>query len=401
MGLGNNVFNELKLNVINLDIKENQIENSFQKEIQEHLKQLYEEKEILDKASSNNNLAKMVILNDFERLKLLTEGKIKEAEIIAKEMHGQTKSKANKQNCGAEQCIIFPCDEENGWDESFECKNGCTIHIRCDGLAPIESDFQLPQEYTCNQCRKEVGNKTWLEKTLNETKSKLTTNIHDINTKLTLLNMRVEKLEEEDSLCGPRQRKLKLAMKMLKINPARYHGGDFEGKSIQEMLQCSRDGDFKLLDCISDKEDLYAKFKLALKILQQVSDIFKTTDKTFFDDEDVKKVKQLCEAWGRHWPIDFPNLNITPKGHDLIFVLPKILEEHRSFYMFYKVEEKGESIHAELNDIQRKIWCIRNPSDRLWKYIERYELRNALDTTIVEPVRRVFKNPAGYQRKSC
>ena len=213
--------------------------------------------------------------------------------------------------------------------------------------------------------------------------------------------MRVEKLEEEDSKCGPRQRKLKLAMKMLKINPARYHGGDFEGKSIQEMLNCSRDGKFELLDCISDKEELHAKFKRALKILQQVSDIFKTTDKAFFDDEDVEKVKHLCEAWGRHWPIDFPNLNITPKGHDLIFVLPRILEEHRSFFMFYKVEEKGEAIHAELNDIQRKIWCIRNPADRLWKYIERYELRNALDITIVEPVKRKFKNPAGYKRKSC
>ena len=48
--------------------------------------------------------------------------------------------------------------------------------------------------------------------------------------------------------------------------------------------------------------------------------------------------------------MDFPHLNITPKGHNLIFVLPKILQEIKSFYMFYKVEEKGESIHAELND---------------------------------------------------
>ena len=51
--------------------------------------------------------------------------------------------------------------------------------------------------------------------------------------------------------------------------------------------------------------------------------------------------------------------------------------------MFYKVEEKGESIHAELNSIQRKIWCIRDPAERLWKYVERYELKNSLDTNIV------------------
>ena len=56
------------------------------------------------------------------------------------------------------------------------------------------------------------------------------------------------------------------------------------------------------------------------------------------------------------------------------------------------MEEKGESIHAELNDIQRKIWCIRNPEERLWKYVERYELRNKLDITIVNPLKRVLKN---------
>ena len=60
--------------------------------------------------------------------------------------------------------------------------------------------------------------------------------------------------------------------------------------------------------------------------------------------------------------------------------------------MFYKVEEKGEAIHSELNDIQRKILCIRNSFDRLWKYVERYELHNALDTSIVNPVKNTNKN---------
>ena len=211
--------------------------------------------------------------------------------------------------------------------------------------------------------------------------------------------MRVEKLEEEDSKCGPRQRKLKIAMKDLKLNPARYHGGDFEGKSVQEMLNCSRNTKFALLDCILDQPELHTKFKRALKILQQVSDVFKSSEKKVFNENEIEKVKTLCELWGCHWTIDFPHLNITPKAHDMIFVLPRILKEHKTFFMFYKVEEKGESIHAELNDIQRKIWCIRNPADRLWKYIERYELRNVLDISIVQPDKRIFKNPAGYKRK--
>ena len=56
--------------------------------------------------------------------------------------------------------------------------------------------------------------------------------------------------------------------------------------------------------------------------------------------------------------------------------------------MFYKMEERGESIHAELNAIQRIIWCTREASNRLWAYIERYELRNSLDISIVEPIKR-------------
>ena len=60
--------------------------------------------------------------------------------------------------------------------------------------------------------------------------------------------------------------------------------------------------------------------------------------------------------------------------------------------MFYKVEEKGESIHAELNAIQRRIWSIRDSAERLWKYIERYELKNVLNTDIVVPEKRNFKN---------
>ena len=181
--------------------------------------------------------------------------------------------------------------------------------------------------------------------------------------------MQIEKLEDDDSKCGKRQWQLKESFKLLKLYPARYHGGDFEGKSIQDMLQCSRDNTFELLDCIADKKELHEKFKIALKILQQVSDIFKTP-RPNFNDEEILSITSLCEKWGEHMPIHFSHLNITPKGHDLKFVLPRLLQEHRPYYMFYKVEQKGEAIHAELNDIQRKIWCIRNPFDRLWKYVD-------------------------------
>ena len=64
----------------------------------------------------------------------------------------------------------------------------------------------------------------------------------------------------------------------------------------------------------------------------------------------------------------------------------------RTQNQFYKVEEKGESIHATMNDIERKCWVIKNKQARLWKIIERYEMRNVTNVDIVVPIKRVLKN---------
>ena len=65
------------------------------------------------------------------------------------------------------------------------------------------------------------------------------------------------------------------------------------------MLDCSRDKTFEIFNCISDKPDIFEKFKKALKILQQVSDIFKTSREDFTDEE-IKMIEQLCQMWGEN-----------------------------------------------------------------------------------------------------
>ena len=102
-----------------------------------------------------------------------------------------------------------------------------------------------------------------------------------------------------------------------------------------------------------------------------------------FDDDAIDLVIEICEQRGRQWI-----KNLTPKAHDMIWVLPEILKRTRQFHMFYKMEEKGESIHAELNRIERRIWCIRNEEKQLWKFIEIYELKNQLDSSIIVPEKR-------------
>ena len=56
------------------------------------------------------------------------------------------------------------------------------------------------------------------------------------------------------------------------------------------------------------------------------------------------------------------------------------------------MEQKGEEIHAALNDIDRKAWVIKNKGARLWTLIKKYELRNITNVEIVNPTKRVFKD---------
>ena len=387
MGLGNNVFNELKRVVMELDSEETGNENPHQLNIRNQIKDAYEEQENICAMIANYNLDKMIALNDVKRITLLVQEKPKEALEVAKSNYKQCKSRKKKLNCSAEFCIIFPCDQENGFAEEIDCdKCQKKYHVRCEGIMLLDED-EIPETYECKFCWLVDGNSSWLRKTLKNGVQMFTDRIQKLNVQKTQLKMHIEKLEEEDSHCGERQNTLKESCGALKINPAKYHGGDFEGKAIQQMLDCSRDGKFIILDCIRDKIEFFERFQRALQTLQEVSDCFKKPI-TFFTDEDIEDVQIICEKWGKDWPFDFPHLNITPKAHNMIFVLPEILKRERSFFMFYKMEERGESIHAELNAIQRRIWCIRDPSSRLWAYIERYELRNSLDISIVDPIKR-------------
>ena len=118
-----------------------------------------------------------------------------------------------------------------------------------------------------------------------------------------------------------------------------------------------------------------------------MSDALKTDFEQNFDDEDIDDIRSWCEEWGKNWQRDFKR-NFTPKAHDLIFVIPEFIKQHRTFSMFYKAEQAGESIHAILNEINRKIWNIREDEAKLWKFIERFECRNVLDINIVKPKKR-------------
>ena len=158
---------------------------------------------------------------------------------------------------------------------------------------------------------------------------------------------------------------------------------------MQKLLDDARDETFEILKCVEDDEPAHQRFSRALTILANASDALKTTDEGY-DEHDLIMIRSICEQWGNIWPNSFTERNITPKGHILSFVIPKSCEELKTYSKFYKVEQKGEAIHATLNDIDRKAWVIKDEGARLWKLVERYELRNVTDVECVVPIKRVF-----------
>ena len=57
------------------------------------MKNLYVDKEELEDKDSNENLAKMVLINDLERVLLLKEGKMLKAEVVAKKNYEKSKKR--------------------------------------------------------------------------------------------------------------------------------------------------------------------------------------------------------------------------------------------------------------------------------------------------------------------
>jgi len=170
MGLTNDSIKELKVSVIKLDEPaSNPVLDGHKIEVQKKLVEMYDEVENLENQESNIYLAITVVLNDLKRVVLIKENNMDEASKIAKENY-PAKIRINKNKpkpqCDADLCLIFEVDVVHDWDAMFTCKNMCSIHIRCEGVALIDPDDEIPSDYTCKKCATDSSNMEWIEKAL-------------------------------------------------------------------------------------------------------------------------------------------------------------------------------------------------------------------------------------------
>jgi hypothetical protein len=369
MCLVNDILDQTKLEARQLDSTElgnNEREKETDEKI-EKMKELEEEKEMLGIELSNAAIVSNTFFSDIKRLEQLLTGNTKQAENIANNEYTKKSKRTIKKNCDSLRCVIFPCDSLANYDQTIKCCNGCILHVRCEGIIIYSLDDPLPENYKCIICK--GGSEFTIRQKLKEGEEEVDKDISDIKIEHQVLENKIKLLENNlNENMGPREMRLMLSYKNLKVTAALYHGGSLEGRQCQKILEDIKRGNLEILNCFQDKLEIVEKYKVPLQCLANVCHKLRIENDNFTDEE-VAYIKQECEQWSNTWPVNFPHRNITPKGHIFSFVLPKFIEKHRTYHMYYRMEQAGEKMHATLNEISRKLWAIRNVHDRLWLFI--------------------------------
>ena len=60
-------------------------------------------------------------------------------------------------------------------------------------------------------------------------------------------------------------------------------------------------------------------------------------------DHEKARLTSLCYKFGELFPVYFPRVALTRKNHELVFDVPRFVEEHRTVGLFS--EEEGDSLH--------------------------------------------------------
>ena len=83
----------------------------------------------------------------------------------------------------------------------------------------------------------------------------------------------------------------------------------------------------------------------------------------------------------------FPQRNITPNIHELVFNIPLFVQKHKTIGMLS--EQEGESKHASINAEIQPLANVRNASGRICSVLEREGLRSMMDKKLLLPENRI------------
>ena len=169
-------------------------------------------------------------------------------------------------------------------------------------------------------------------------------------------------------------------------------GGALNGKDCEKVLESALNAktvkECPILKCLGNGlEERAEKYMKLFKVLANVWTTLRMPNDNL-DEEDISEIVNYCQEWGKLLPTLFPERSVTRKGHALSIHVPEYLKKYKSYYRYYKLEQMGESIHAQMNNIARRFAPVRPKSMRLWRIVEQYEMSNHVDKSLLAKRKR-------------
>ena len=296
----------------------------------------------------------------------------------------------DRQVCKSKYCLLFPIDSRFQNDMKLECSL-CKkeMHFLCEGLTENSLAIERHREtYECHNCCnlsvEDIAKKFAKEiKSLDDSKNEY---FYHTNNFICKLN---QQRCELDLVRGPTEKKMEESFKKLNISPMSYHGGALNGKDCEKIMinaqNCSNFEEFEITKCLIDEmPETAEKYWTLFKILGDCWSKLSTPPK---DENDLLDKIQACEEWSKKLPVLFPDRNITRKGHILSIHVPEYLQENPTLYhKFFKLEQRGEAVHAKYNKLTReRFFSIKPERKRVTKTIVELERLNNIGKKLFKP----------------
>ena len=304
-----------------------------------------------------------------------------------KEGNGRNKRKLeDREICNSQNCIIFVVDKRKK-DMKITCdKCGKVYHWYCEAIHSLSAEVNN-ETYNCLKCQ-QYSSSDVLSKMHMEIKELESRDMNLYDDEVILEGKVVQYIAKLKNLMGPAEKELEESFKSLDTAMQAYHGGACNGKDIEKILehsvQCQSLEDFIMTRCLYNRNpELALKFWTVWKIQ---ANCWLRLRMPQGDHEHVLETIRVCQEWSKQLPLLFPERNITRKGHVLSIHVPEFLLKYPNlYYMFYKLEQRGEAIHALFNTLHRqRFQCIRPSEKRLLMLIEELEIIHAVDKSVTK-----------------
>ena len=277
-----------------------------------------------------------------------------------------------------ENCIVTVHDVDVTTVECDECES--LFHCMCEGFSLVEEMRGELEYYKCLACSR-----------IDDVPAVYETKISKLIEEDELMEQLVHKQAACDELKGRFETKMgekekSLSEKLEAIHVVRqaYHSNAIVGNHCMLILRHHR----QLTDVLSDDPDMKAKFDAIFSCFHDI--MILASAKRFLDDSEVARVRELCVSFATLFHDVFPDRSITRKIHELIFNVPRFIEQWRTLGLFS--EQEGESKHNAVNQQLRVLACMREPSKCLRLVLEREELRGFADKQMMSKPARLCKS---------